>query len=38
MGFLHYCLQIFDSKAINQLGLKQKGINKLKFKIRKVPL
>lgn len=31
-GFLNYCHQIFDSKAINYLGKKQKGVNKLKLK------
>ena len=33
-GFLNYCHQIFDSKAINYLGKKQKGVNKLKLKLK----
>lgn len=32
-GFLNYCLQIFDSKANNYLGKKQKGVNNLKSKL-----
>lgn len=33
-GFLNYCHQIFYSKAINYLGKKQKGVNKLKLKLK----
>lgn len=33
MGYLNYCVPIFDAEVINQLNKKQKGVNKVQLKL-----